>query len=354
MGEAYAKCYLYAAIMKNVSLKDIAKQAGTSISTVSFVLNGKEKKVRISADVAKKIKAIAKKEGYHPNKMAVGLRTGKSNIIGLIVDTIYGHFFASLAEVIEKEMDRFGYKVIYCSTHNNAQKGKDLLRLLYQHQVDGYFIIPAAGMEKEIQGLEEQGKPLVLVDTYFPLIEAAHVLVDNYDGIHQAVTHLIKKGYEKIAFVYNDVTMIQMKERKRGFTETIRNAGRKAAPEIMLRIPVAWSRKEHTETIEKFLKKQQPDAVIFAANYLGLQGIEAIRNLGLQIPDDLGVVCFDDHELFQLYQPSITVIQQPVQELAKAAVAILMSKLEKETAVTNNTLEIKAKLIERESTREVK
>ncbi len=120
-----------------------------------------------------------------------------------------------------------------------------------------------------------------------------------------------------------------------------------------MKIPITQSRKEHTDAIEKFLKKQQPDAVIFADNYLGLQGIEAIRNLGLRIPEDLGVVCFDDHELFQLYQPSITVIQQPVQVLAKAAVNILMSKLRTGTTVINDTMEIKAKLIERESTREV-
>jgi LacI family transcriptional regulator len=337
--------------MKNISLKDIAQKAGTSISTVSFVLNGKDKKVRISTALAAKIKSIAEKEGYYPNKMAVGLRTGKSNIIGLVVDTIYGHFFASLAEVIEKEMDQHGYKVIYCSTNNNAAKGKDLVRLLYQHQVDGYFIIPTTGMEKEIQGLEDQGKPVVLIDTYFPQIKSAHVLVDNHDGISLATSHLLKAGYDKIAFVYNDVAMIQMKERRRGFTEAMQLSGKKAS---MLKIPVSKTRQEHTEAIANFLKKQQPNAVIFAANYLGLRGLEAIRTLGLDIPNDLGVVCFDDHELFQLYQPSITVVQQPVQEMAKAAVNILMSKLKTGNTIIKDTMEIKAKLIRRESSRRVK
>lgn len=336
--------------MKNVSLKDIATKAGASISSVSLVLNGKDKKGRISATLAKKIKAIAKEEGYVPNKMAVGLRTGRSNIIGLIVDTINGHFFASLAEVIETEVDKYGYKVIYCSTGNDTKKGKDMIRMLYQYQVDGYFIIPAPGMEKELQSLQDQGKPTVLIDSYFPSIPSAHVLVDNYDGISTAVTHLLKKGYKRVAFVYNDVSMVQMKMRKQGYTETLQKAGIKPSAEWMLKVPVSASREEQAAQIEKFLKKAKPDSVLFAANYLGIMGIEAIRNLKLRIREDIGVVCFDDHELFNLFQPGITVVQQPVKELAQKAVSILMAKMGVLPAKGKEQVEIKGKLIQRQST----
>src|SRR5258707_10245946 len=116
--------------MKRVSLKDIAKLAGVSPSTVSFVLNGKAKQMRISKALAEKITEIAKKEGYHPNQVAVSLRTGKSQLLGLIVESISGNFFASLAKIIEEEAETFGYKVVYCSTENNAAKGRELIKML--------------------------------------------------------------------------------------------------------------------------------------------------------------------------------------------------------------------------------
>ncbi len=337
--------------MKTVSLKDIALQVGVSISTVSFVLNGKEKQVRISDALAKKIKAVAKKEGYHPNKMAVGLRTGKSNIIGLIVDTISGHFFAALAEVIEREVDAYGYKVIYCSTGNDAQKGKELIQLLHQHQVDGYMIIPAAGMEKEVSGLEAHGKPVVLLDTYFPKSKMTHIIVNNYGGMSRAVGCLIEKGYRKIAFITSDVNMIQMKERSRAYSDGLRKAGLKASPALLLAVPVLDEREEQTKKIQTFLKKAKPDAVLFAANYLGIQGLEAIHNLKWNIPADVGIICFDDDQLFQLHYPPITVVQQPVKELAKKAVAILMAKLGKTETTPKESVKLEAKLIERQSTR---
>jgi LacI family transcriptional regulator len=337
--------------MRNVSLKDIAQKLGISISTVSFVLNGKEKQVRISESLAKKIKEVAKTEGYRPNKMAVGLKTGKSNIVGLVVDTISGHLFAALAEVIEKELDRHGYKVIYCSTGSNAKKGKELIQLLYQHQVDGYMIIPAEGMEKEIGELEQQGKPLVLIDSYFPKVKTAHVLVDNYEGISEAVNFLIQKGYKKIAFVYNDIAMIQMKERKRAYLERMKQAGIKPLADWLLKVPVDDEGEQQALRIELFLKKVQPDAVIFAANYLGIHGIEAIHNLHLLFPADIGIICFDDHEVFNLHQPAITVVKQPVAELAKTAVSILLAKLRKEPSFISDAVQIKAKLVERQSTR---
>ena len=105
--------------MKKVSLRDIAKKAGVSPSTVSFVLNGKGKQMRISESLAEKIIRIAEKDGYHPNQVAVSLRTGVTNTLGLIVENISDSFFSLLAKIIEDEAESFGYNIVYCSTENN-------------------------------------------------------------------------------------------------------------------------------------------------------------------------------------------------------------------------------------------
>ena len=333
-----------------VSLKDIAQKVGVSPSTVSFVLNGKEKEMRISTPMAEKIKAVAKKEGYQPNQVAVSLRTGKSKIIGLMVDTISGSFFASLARIIEKEAETYGYKIIYCSTGNDIKKGKDLIRTLHQSQVDGYLIIPTEGMEADIKELMADRTPVVLMDSYFKGTTAPYVLVDNFNGVAKGMAHLIRKGYKKIGFVCNDIPLIQMKERIRGYTQTLRTQHIKLNKHYILETKYKDPGEKVVQDIASFISKTRPEAVMFAANYLGVYGLESIRQLQLRIPGDIAVVCFDDHEVFSLYPPGITSVQQPVEEIAKTAIDILMGELKVKKKPKQQQLQLEATIIERQST----
>ena len=118
--------------MKEISIKDIAKMAGVVPSTVSLVLNGKARQMRISDLLAERIKKIAHEAGYKPNQVAVSLRTGSSKLIGLIIEDISNIFFANMAKVIEDEVQKYGYRVVFCSTDNNALKGNDLINALFQ------------------------------------------------------------------------------------------------------------------------------------------------------------------------------------------------------------------------------
>src|SRR5215831_5605591 len=199
--------------MKRVSLKDIARLVGVSPSTVSFVLNGKARQMRISKALADRIAEVAKNEGYEPNQVAVSLRTGKSQMLGLIVESISGNFFASLARTIEEQAEHFGYKVVYCSTENDVKKGRELIKMLAQRQVDGYIITPTPGMEQDIQELVMHKRPVVLLDSYFPEIDAPYVLVNNFEGVTKGMNHLVKKGFTRIGFVTVDLGLIQVEQR---------------------------------------------------------------------------------------------------------------------------------------------
>jgi LacI family transcriptional regulator len=281
--------------MKRVSLKDIAKMTGASPSTVSFVLNGKAKEMRISDDLAKKIVAIAKREGYHPNQVAVRLRTGKSQMLGLIVESISGNFFAALAKVIEGEAEQFGYKVVYCATENDGKKGQELIRMLSQQQVDGYIITPAVGMEEDVEELISHKKPVVLLDSYFPDIEVPYVLVDNLGGVSKGMKHLISRGYKKIGFVTVDLQLIQMKERLQGYTESLKVAGIPLNRKYILSLDYKIQKGEALAQISTFIKNTpQLDALFFATNYLGLLGIESLQQLGISMPKDVAMMSFDD------------------------------------------------------------
>jgi LacI family transcriptional regulator len=316
--------------MKSVSLKDIAKMAGVAPSTVSFVLNGKARQMRISETLENKIMGLATKFGYHPNQVAVSLRTGKSKILGLVVESISGNFFAALAKVIEDEAERNGYKVVYCSTENDSKKGRELLRMLSHRQVDGYLITPTQGMEKDIQELAEQQKPLVLMDSFFPGVKVPYVLVDNNGGVTEGMEHLLKKGYRKIGFVTIDLDLEQMKQRENAYSRVLKSHKISSSKKLILKLPYNLEKEQSIKQIMSFLQQNKDmDAIFFATNYLGIAGLESIRRLNLSIPKDIAMICFDDHDLFRLYPPGITSIQQPIEAIAKTAIQLLMQQLAK-------------------------
>jgi len=310
-----------------ISIKDIAKSLGVSPSSVSIVLNGKAKEKRISDTLASKIIEASERMGYFPNQAAVSLRTGQSKTIGLIVENISNNFFSFLAKTIEDEVRMFGYNVVYCSTENDAIKGSELIQMLYNQQVDGYLITPALGMEPDIKKLVDRKKPVVLMDRYFETLNLPYVLADNYKGMRDGMEMLIKAGYKKVGFVTNDLDLIQMNEREIAYKEVLTSAGLLIDEKNILRLKYGFLKEEAVTTISDFVKKTDIDAIFFATNYIGIYGLESIRNLKIKIKKDLGVICFDDHDIFSLYTPAITVISQPVREIAITAVRILMGEL---------------------------
>lgn len=337
--------------MKKISLKEIAKIAGVVPSTVSFVLNGKAKEMRISTELSERIKVIAENSGYIPNQVAVSLRTGYSKILGLIVEDISNVFFATLAKIIEDEVQSCGYRVVYCSSENDKTKGNELINMLYHRQVDGYIITPAAGMEKSVKGLLNQQKPLVLIDRFFPEIQASHVLVDNYGSTEIGIAYLLGKGYKNIGFVTTERQMIQMQQREQAYIDTLKKHNASENNHLILALSYFDLHHSAKPAITQFLQNNKNmDAVFFATNYLGVYGLQSIRELGWQIPAKIAVMCFDDHDIFKLYSPGITSIQQPLEEIAKRAAACVIDQIEgRKTTDDYMNLKLPGKLIIRGS-----
>lgn len=316
--------------MKPVSIKDIANRAGVSTTTVSFVLNGKAKEKRISNDLRDQILAIAAELNYRPNHVARGLRTGKTNTIGLMVEDISNPFFANLAKVIEDEADKVGYTVMFCSTENNDHRAGGLLHMLKYRQMDGFIITPTNGLRADVLQLVEEKRPVVLLDRYFPGMESDFVTIDNHAGSYEATKWLLGRGCQKIGIVTILSDLIQMENRVKGYLDGLQQANISRNSDLMLELKYELSKKEAVEEIVSFLKSKKPDALIFMTNYLGILGLEAIRNAGLKLPNDLALVCFDDTDLFRLGNPAVSVIAQPIEEIAKITVQNLMQQIRNE------------------------
>lgn len=337
--------------MKKVSLKDIARMARAAPSTVSLVLNGKAKQMRISDSLSQHITAMASKMGYQPNHLAVSLRTGKSKIIGLIAESISGHFFGALARIIEEEAEQHEYKVVYCSTDNDPDKGMALIRMLSQRHVDGYLITPSKGMESLVLELIAHDNPVVLLDSYFPGLPVPAVLVDNYHAAALGIAHLIERGYRNIGFVTLDLSLIQLSQRESGYRDTMKAANLEAAAELLLKIAFDCPREIAIGRISDFiLSARGMDAIFFATNTLGILGLEGLQALQLNIPGDMAMICFGDHDVFRLYPPGITVISQPAEEIATTAMRMLLNQMKTGTTeIKKGQQQIAASLLERGS-----
>lgn len=310
---------------KKPSIIDIANKLNISATTVSFILNGKAKEKRISDKMVEKVEKYIEEVGYKPNSLARSLRTGKTNIIGLMVESISNPFFANIARQIEKKAYNNGYKIIYSSTDNDTNRTKELIQMFRERHVDGYIISPPEGIEEEITSLVSSGVPVVFFDRYLPGIEVDTVIVDNFDSTYNAVSYLINSGHKNIGFITLDSLQTQMQDRLAGYEKALEENG--LSPHVK-EISYNLSPENIIRHITSFLeRKVKLDAIIFATNYLGVSGLKAIRNLGLSINDQLAVISFDDHDLFELHNPSITAITQPVDEIADVIINVLLSKL---------------------------
>jgi LacI family transcriptional regulator len=316
--------------MKKVSISDIARKAGVSVSTVSFVMNDKAVKMRISREVIEKVENVAREMGYRPNQLARGLRTGKTKTIGLIVENISNAFFATLAKTIEDEAKKYDYKVVYCSTDNDEEKARELINMLSQRQVDGYIITPTPQLAGEIRKLQAESKPVVLIDRYFPEYkDIPAVLVDNYEGVTKGMECLIASGYRKIALVTIESEMAHMKDRLNAYYDVMSRHGIPVEDYLVNIVPYHASREKSLERIVDLLAGAGStiDAVFFLTNYLGVLGIEAIKKRKLRIPEQVAVLCFDDNDIFRLYTPTISVIHQPIEAIGQQAMCALIERL---------------------------
>ncbi len=309
-----------------VSIKDIAIELGISTTTVSFVINGKAKN-KISEKVIEQVEDYIEKVDYRPNSSARSLRTGKSKTILYMAEDISDPFFSTIAKEMEELAFKNGYKIIYCSTENNKERTLQLLSFFKEKQIDAFIITPPEDFEDEIKQLISEKHKVVLFDRYYRSFKHNYVVLDNYEGSKKSVKHLLDQGFKNIAFVGLDFNLSVIKERIRGYLDIIKEHGYKNYIELIEfdKVKTDASR----ERIKKFIEENPDiDAILFATNSLAIVGISLLKQMGLKMPDDIGVISFDDRELFEHHTPTITVFSQPIVNLADELINKTLNLLE--------------------------
>lgn len=337
---------------KKISLKDIANQVGVSIALVSYVLNGKGKEVRVGQDMEEKIRKTAQQLNYQPNFIARSLKSGKTNTIGFIVADISNPFFSNLARIIEDEAKKYGYTVIFGSSDESAEKSEDLIKTLLNRQVDGLIIAPVEHTESQVNILRDNHTPFVLIDRYFPKIKANSVYTNNYAASYDAISQLVKNGYKKIAMLAWNNTLFHMDERVRGYKTALKEHKIKFKQDRLCKVANTSFKSDIARSLKVLIRNKDMDAIFFETNSLAIEGLKQIISLGVKVPDNIGVVSFDETDAFDLFYSPITHIKQNLSAIGREAVLLLLENINRPSQKTKQVI-VEAKLIVRKSSERV-
>ncbi|MPQ48136.1 substrate-binding domain-containing protein [Marinifilum sp. N1E240] len=318
--------------MKKVSIQDIAKSLQVSKSTVSLVLNGRGDEKRIRKETQQKILDFAKEQNYSPNHLARGLSRGKSETIGLIVPNISDNFYARIAKRIETKAIHHGYNVVFGSADEDPKREAQLIDIMLNRQIDGLIIASTQQNQKEIKQLKNKEFPFVLIDRHYPDIETTYVIVENSNGIKTTVNHLLKKGRRNIGFVTLESGLEAMEQRLKGYKTAMLEAGVEVNPNWIQKLDYQDYAVQMEPAIQSLTSEQdEVDAIIFATHYLTLSGIRELRKANISIPKQVAVASFDGLDGFDLIDPPVTAISQPVDQMGDTAVELLLKKLDNHT-----------------------
>ncbi len=336
--------------MKKVTIRDVAREAGVSVTLVSFVMNAKMGKdgrldCPVNPNTAARVLEVAKRLGYRRNNAAASLRSGKSRSLAVIVSDIASPFFAEICRNLEAIAYKDGYTVIFASSEESPEKLANLIETMVGYNVEGLIVAPCLGGEKALERATGVGIPTVLIDRDIPGDEFGRVLLDNYDSGVMATKYLFHQGFGKIEMISYKLGVTSLIDREAGYSAAMEDAGLK--DEIRLhRIEYdADSAKKGVIEIFRDALKRGTEAFILPTKKLAMYSFNALNVLGLNLPKDFSFVCFDESDIYDLKKPVIPHVVQPVSEIAERSFALLQRMIEGNITAEEKTVILKARLI---------
>ncbi|WP_414494809.1 LacI family DNA-binding transcriptional regulator [Stenotrophomonas maltophilia] len=301
----------------SISINDVARVAGVSKSTVSRVLGGGA----VSREVRERVEAAIRQTGYRPNLQARRLRSRHTGIIGLIVADIRNPFFTALIRAVEEVAYREGLRVTLCNTDEDPEREALYLRLMHEERISGLIFAPTRTTVGRLERLALDF-PTVLVDRAAPSGSIDSVVLDNPAAMGGLVEHLIERGYRRIGGLFGS-TSTTAAERRDGYLAAMRSHG--LEPDYREVEPTAEAA---IATVGQWLGgPSRPEALVTSNSLLLMGALKAARSAGLAISSELALAGFDNERWTELVEPGITVVEQPVEEMGRAAMSLLLERL---------------------------
>jgi DNA-binding LacI/PurR family transcriptional regulator len=306
-----------------VQIKDVAQFAGVSPATVSRVLSDKG---LVRESTRTRVLAAIRELGYKPSRVARSLRVRSSQIIGLIISDIENPFFTSLVRAVEDVAYEHGYAIFLCNSDEDREKESLYIDLMIAEQVAGVILTATQETGSSCCKLVQTGTPTVSVDRRVLDCELDTVVLDNIQGAFNLTEHLIQMGHTRIGVITGLTSMTTGRERYEGYCEALSAYQIPYEPELVkFGQPTVETGHQHTQAL---LSLDNPPSALFTGNNMFTVGaLHAIREAGLQIPDDISIVAFDDPEWTTLIDPMLTVVAQPTYELGQKAAQLILQRI---------------------------
>lgn len=306
-----------------VTIKEVAKKAGVSPSTVSRVLNGSS----IVADATReKVMAAVKTLNYHPNFLAQGLKDGKTKTIGLIIPNIRNPIYPVVARGVEDVARKYGYTVILCNTDEDTEIEKESIQKLRKRWIDGFVIAPAAKETEHLEELQKEQFPMVIIIRKLD-IEVNTVIIDNFQAAYDAVSFLIKTGHKRIAIVKGNQQLALYRDRFQGYRHALTDAHIPIEDELITgdnSDSIQWSLDGYNAINSLLNRNIQFDAVLATTDLRAIGAIRAIKDHNLRVPEDISVIGFDNLEFSSLIDPPLSTVSQPFYDIGARAASKLL------------------------------
>jgi len=335
------------------TLKQIAKELGVSVSTVSKALNGSPE---ISEPTKQRVQEYAKLKNYKPNVIGLNLKNRSTKTIGVIIPNILNSFFAKVFTGIEKVADEKGYKVITCISNESLDKEINTLEMLSNGTIDGFIL----SVSEETQKLQQynhfntiinEGTPIVMFDRISDNVNCDKVVVDDFESSINATEHLIKSGCKKIALFSAIDNLSVGKLRAKGYYKAIENAGITIDESLVI---LTDNEEEFDKKVNDFFAKNKIDAVFALDEHASVSALKLGLKNGYKIPDELSIIGFADGVWSKRLSPSLSTVSQHGPEIGEVAAKLLIEQLEnKDEHYAYKTAVIKTELRYRESTKKL-
>lgn len=341
-------------------ISDVATLAGTSVSTVSNLLNGRPD--RMSRETVRKIEAAIEELGYRPHWAARQLKTGIVPIIGLLVPSVANPSHGAMARAVEVAAEANGFQVALGNTLRDPERELRYASNLLDLGIRGIIIASSPLDLSHFDELVERGLRLVALDLGATLngmeVPIDSVSVDNSLAGYLATRHLIEMGHRRIGYISGATLTVSRRERQAGYLDALAEAGIDADPSLIAAMPAAFgfddtNAAEHgrSAATELLRRRDPPSAIVGFNDMHALGACAAIRDLGLSVPDDISVVGIDDILLGSLFQPALTTVHQPTEALGARAVELLARRLRDDAETAPSHIILEPHIVQRASAR---
>jgi LacI family transcriptional regulator len=329
-----------------VTLRDVARKAGVSAMTVSRVVNGTG---GVDAETQRRVEEAILALDYIPNRLARSLISQQTKTIGLIVPDVVNPFFAPVIRGAEMTARRAGYRVLLCNSEGDLRLEREYIEDLVAHRVEGLMLAPASDRTRvALLPLLKGGFPFVLLDRTLPDTDCDHVISDNVAGARRLVEHLVAIGHRRIAHFTESDDVSTGRDRLEGYRQALEAAHLPVSEDLIFR--TTSDRIGGYRAAQLMLHLDSlPTAIFTVNNMTALGAMQALRERDLRVPEDIGLVCFDDVEHLAVLSPFLTVIDQPGETFGSLGAQLLFERISGKAGNRSRRIVLQADLIVRRS-----